>query len=230
MEEVLRRLLAVTAGTFIDVGVNLGQTLLKVAAIDPDRVYLGFEPNPMCVAYVQKLIEINGLDHHTVIPAGLAPSPGLAVLELYEGETDSSASIVPGFRPARTPYGRKVVAVLSMKEIPSDFIPATVGVVKIDVEGAEADVVESLLPLLREKRPILLLEVLPCYDEARENRIRSQHRIERQLKSLNYSLRRIMRRSDGSYSHTELVEQIGIHSDLQMTDYIAMPVERPFPL
>ena len=45
MTEVIRRLFELKSGAFIDVGVNLGQTLLKVAAADPSRAYVGFEPN-----------------------------------------------------------------------------------------------------------------------------------------------------------------------------------------
>ena len=35
---------------FIDVGMNVGQTLLKVASLDPERHFIGFEPNP-CVTW-----------------------------------------------------------------------------------------------------------------------------------------------------------------------------------
>ena len=38
-------------GTFVDVGVNLGQTLLAVKSIGEDWDYLGFEPNPCCLFY-----------------------------------------------------------------------------------------------------------------------------------------------------------------------------------
>ena len=62
MSEVIQRLFKLKSGAFIDVGVNLGQTLLKVAAIDPGRAYVGFEPNPACVDYVWKLIETNNLE------------------------------------------------------------------------------------------------------------------------------------------------------------------------
>src|SRR5690348_5369770 len=43
-------------GAFVDVGVNVGHTLVKVKAADPGREYIGFEPNPQCLTYVQHLI------------------------------------------------------------------------------------------------------------------------------------------------------------------------------
>ena len=41
---------------FIDVGVNVGQTLLKLKSISSEINYLGFEPNPNCVNYLKNLI------------------------------------------------------------------------------------------------------------------------------------------------------------------------------
>lgn len=47
----------ITSGTFIDVGVNIGQTLIKVKnSFNSSINYLGFEPNPNCVNYCYKLI------------------------------------------------------------------------------------------------------------------------------------------------------------------------------
>jgi hypothetical protein len=41
-------------GTFVDVGANLGQTLGKVLAVDPDRSYVGFEPQIGACHYIDK--------------------------------------------------------------------------------------------------------------------------------------------------------------------------------
>ena len=59
-------------GLFVDVGVNLGQTLLKVKSIEPGRAYTGFEASTECVHYVSELIKANQFTNVTVIPVGLA--------------------------------------------------------------------------------------------------------------------------------------------------------------
>src|SRR3954454_17062558 len=38
--------MSVRGGAVVDVGVNVGQTVLKVRMARPDREYVGFEPNP----------------------------------------------------------------------------------------------------------------------------------------------------------------------------------------
>lgn len=69
MFELLRRLLGAQMGTFVDVGVNMGQTLLKVLLLDPTRRYVGFEPNPLCVYYANLIIQANGAKRATLCPA-----------------------------------------------------------------------------------------------------------------------------------------------------------------
>jgi hypothetical protein len=54
MVDALRRLLFLRPGAaFVDVGVNIGQTLLKLKSLAPDIVYVGFEPNPFCALYAR---------------------------------------------------------------------------------------------------------------------------------------------------------------------------------
>src|SRR5690348_7536911 len=57
MTAILRALVDLTGGTglFIDVGANIGQTLLKVKCLENDWEYMGFEPNPNCVQYLHAM-------------------------------------------------------------------------------------------------------------------------------------------------------------------------------
>ena len=57
MIDVMKIVLPIESGKFIDVGVNIGQTLLKLRCVSNEYDYIGFEPNPQCVSYVNKLIK-----------------------------------------------------------------------------------------------------------------------------------------------------------------------------
>ena len=141
MVELLVRLLPVRAGTFCDCGVNIGQTLISVKAVDPTRRYIGFEPNPGCVAYVEKLIAINRLSDILIVPVGLAEASGLRKLQLYHGTTvDSKASLVDNFRPGQSIEAIKLVPVMQFDDMNELLSLADLGLVKIDVEGGEAEV------------------------------------------------------------------------------------------
>ena len=222
MSDVLRHLFARKSGAFIDVGVNLGQTLIKVAAIDPAREYVGFEPNPACVDYAWKLIEKNQLPY-TVIPAGVSADTTLLNLEMFRADdTDPSASIIPNFRA--NVVSRRPVLVMNPADLPEGVLPDEIAVVKIDVEGGELFVIEGLLELLQKRRPFLVVEILPAADSERMER---QEKIERHLRELDYRLYRIRRSAGESFQSFESIQTIGTHKDLESCDYVFAPREAP---
>jgi hypothetical protein len=49
MIDLLKIILPIEKERFIDVGVNIGQTLLKLRSISDNIDYIGFEPNPVCI-------------------------------------------------------------------------------------------------------------------------------------------------------------------------------------
>lgn len=224
MAEMIAHLFEVAPGAFIDVGVNLGQTLLKVAAADPSRRYIGFEPNPACADYSTELIRANQLPY-TLIPAGLGSTACVAQLQFYRQEdTDPSASLVAGFRDNRV--ASKAVVVLSLAELPKELVPDEVAIVKIDVEGGEADVLEGIKPLLRKQRPFVLVEILPAYTADNLSRIERQHQIERTLSEADYKMFRIRRDAAERFRAIEAITTIGIQDDLALSDYLMVPSER----
>ena len=95
---VIDKVLCIKSGAVVDVGVNVGQTLLKVAAIDRDIHYFGFEPNILCAAYVHRLIEKNNLENYKIFPFGLGENDESVELYLRDGQTET-ASVKKGFRP-----------------------------------------------------------------------------------------------------------------------------------
>ncbi len=72
---------------------------LEVKSIDPKENYIGFEPNPSCIMYVDELIRVNKLRNCTIVPVGLFTEDKLLNLDLYEDNlTNSGGSIIKGFR------------------------------------------------------------------------------------------------------------------------------------
>lgn len=220
MSELIQRLFKLKPGAFIDVGVNLGQTLLKVAAIDPGRAYVGFEPNPACVDYASKLIETNNLNY-TLIPAGVSNMTTLVKLEMFRtDDTDPSASIVPAFRA--NVVARRTVVVIDPEELPDGTLPEEVSIVKVDVEGAELFVIEGLRPLIERTRPSLVVEILPASEPDRAQR---QQAIERHLRDLDYRIFRILHSSHERFEGLDPIETIGLPGESDSWDYLFVPAE-----
>lgn len=157
MSGLLKALFAYTEGAFYDIGANRGQTLIKVRSIDTHRSYIGFEPNPSCLFYLQQLIACNNWTNTTLIPAGIHTDDGLWILS-GDNDTDGGATVIEECKkPSATVT--KLVPLFSYTTIRRNLPKQTVAIIKIDVEGAELEVMSSLSDLINEQRPILIMEI-----------------------------------------------------------------------
>jgi FkbM family methyltransferase len=226
MEEVLEKLVKIRKGSFLDVGANVGQTLLKIKSIEPAIRYYGFEPNPTCVFYLNQLIEKNGFSDVTVFPVAIADKPKITQLNFfYESDTDSAASMIENFRPNKDVYKKVFVPCFSVGEL-KDFVDiSSISILKVDVEGAELEVLEGLLPLLQETRPFVVMEILPVYKKDNFERLNRQERIQRLVAKNNYKIFRIQKHNEHLQSF-ELITDIGIHANDDWCDYVLCPQER----
>jgi FkbM family methyltransferase len=149
-----------TDGFFVDVGVNLGQTLIQLRQVDSERPYLGFEPNPDYLHYVFSVTRQNGITNVELLAAGLGETTGVLSLYLPRGRsTDSTATLFKDLRPDRRHQSRQV-RIFKAGQLTRLIAGRPIGVVKIDVEGAELEVIKGLLDVLREGRPAVMCEVL----------------------------------------------------------------------
>lgn len=227
MTDLLGKVLQEQHGAFLDVGVNVGQTLIKVKALDQHREYIGFEPNPVCAFYVQELIKQNKFENCTLLPVGLFIEDCVLSLDLFSDDvTDSSASLIDNFRPDHKIHSRVFVPVFRFDSLAKLAGSESIGIVKIDVEGAELEVVKSLLKVIQRDKPLILIEVLPVYSDKNAFRMDRQNELEKIFADTGYAILRVEKTSANTYSGLKRVEKIGIHSDLTQCDYVIVPNEQ----
>jgi FkbM family methyltransferase len=224
LDATLAKLLDHADGAFVDVGVNLGQSLLKVKTLRPSIRYVGFEPNPICVAYVRDLVAVNRLQDVVIAPFGLSNRAStLSLFTRPDDDTDSSATVVPGLFKSQDSWTRTNVVVLKGDEALSSLQVGPVSVIKIDVEGAELEVVQGLADTLARYRPAILCEVLPTYSGADGRRAFREPRIQalvETIRSLDYRLFRLMPTGDVIPLRT-----IEPHGNSSLTNYAFVPSE-----
>jgi FkbM family methyltransferase len=194
--------------------MNLGQTVLKVKSIDPEINYIGFEPNVVCVNYLYKLIKLNNITNIKVIPIGLSSSNSLITL-FADNEFASGASVIKGFRK-----NQKIKFNYNIPVFSGDYIRKYVhdkwDIVKIDVEGFEADVILGIETLIESDKPTIICEVLPNYGNSESDRYKRQSKLEQLLIKLNYSIYRI----DESNVNLVRIDTIGLFDSMEMTNYL----------
>lgn len=160
---------------FVDVGVNVGQTLLKVKSVSAEMDYIGFEPNPLCIFYINNLIKSNKFGDCRIIPVGLSDSTDLGTLHFFNNSlVDSSATLIPDFRPVNKIDRTEYVPVFGLEQIKDKVGLLDFSILKIDVEGAELEVLKSFRCSIEKAKPIILIEILPVYDMENTSRLERQ--------------------------------------------------------
>jgi FkbM family methyltransferase len=218
MTETLFGLRPLFNGYFVDVGVNLGQTLLKAHAVFDEFNYIGFEPNPSCVSYVQEIIRQNRFQKAAVLPIAVGEKTEMLKLVFFvPDKNDSSATIIENFRPYSVTDHYIFVPVFDIRKL-THFLPnKPFSILKIDVEGAEMDVLVGLNEWISSYCPLILIEILPVYTVENQARLDRQNKIEELLKAWNYKIARIKKKDLVSL---ENIETFGIHSNIEDCDYL----------
>lgn len=224
MSTLLRRLepfIHQPNGIFVDVGVNIGQTLLKLRSVYRDFRYVGFEPNPCCVSYVEQLIKANSFIDVKLYPVGISEQPAILELQFFgEGAVDSCASLVNEFRPEEKVIKRIQVPVFPTHDL--DF-GGVVRCLKIDVEGAELEVMRGCLDFVRRDRPVILMEILPTYQAGNTMRIDRQQALEAIMSDLDYACLRVRKDASNDLESLQSLNAIEVHGDLTLADYVWVP-------
>jgi FkbM family methyltransferase len=148
---------------FIDVGANIGYYTCLACFLD--KKVLAFEPQQQNLACLIDNLHINNWSSRAeVFPIGLGENPG--ILTLF-GASGPSASLINGWAGYSNRY-KKMIPINTMDNILSGRNLDNTITIKIDVEGAEYNVLKGAIKTLnRTIKPIWFLEI--CLDEFHPN-------------------------------------------------------------
>jgi FkbM family methyltransferase len=133
--------------TVLDVGAHVGYyTVLSAVLVGPSGAVWSFEPNPVNAGFLRRHAEINGLRQVRVTQAAVADAEGTARFDFGTGSGTGHLSS-DGAIEVRTLRLDDVCAANSI-------VPRAV---KIDVEGAEAAVLEGFAATIDAARPVIFL-------------------------------------------------------------------------
>lgn len=216
-------------GCLVDVGVNVGETLLDLRATS-SRGYLGVEANPASAAYVQELIDANGWTDTTIVGVALGAEPGIVpLLRTPHDAIDSSGSVLPSLRPERKTRTTHVPS-LPFCVVWRALGEPAIGAVKIDVEGAELEVLRGMDDVLATRTPVIC-EVLFTDRHASLDDSRRRHQaILGLLAPHRYRVQQIVKSPDGGRVErlepiTEFPVAYWTEENKEFCDYLFTPTE-----
>lgn len=136
---------------YLDIGAWIGPTVLYGAR--RARHVWCFEPDPAAFRALSWNLELNGLENVSAFAAALSQDVGVARMAGFRGEKgDSTTSLL-------NPGGAAGSDVLTLRfdQFADSVDLSGVSLVKMDIEGAEFDVLPTLLPWLKAHRPAFYL-------------------------------------------------------------------------
>lgn len=151
----------------VDVGAHLGVFSLLAAAANPHGKVIAVEPMPDVRSRLLANVHLNAAERVEVVDAAASSSDGTAKLVFVPGVSAPSSSGLNAafFGGVKTDSVSvptlRLDTMLSSLGVPLD----DVGLLKIDVESHEPDVILGMGPLL-SRGPTLMVEVLPESDTA----------------------------------------------------------------
>lgn len=140
----------------LDVGGNVGQIALLMAKRVPQGMVHVFEPSSDNFRRLQSNVRLNSFTN--IITNHAAVSNQAATIEIFAPRTYNTGAI--SIYPDRSwEMDSETVSAIRLDDYSRDQNLAAIALIKIDVEGAEMDVLEGAIGLLQNQRPVVLMEV-----------------------------------------------------------------------
>lgn len=171
-----------------------------------------------------ELIKINQIKNAELIPFGIAEKNGVEVLHFFDGDgSDSAASIISTHNDESKIKKTIYVPVANCETIAQKVNLSNTGIIKIDVEGAELEVLNSMSTLIKETQSFIILEVLPPYSAENRQRVDRQEKIFEFIKAQDYLLYRIEINSNNHLDGFKLMPNFEIHGNMHQTNFVLVP-------
>ncbi|MDR1477857.1 MAG: FkbM family methyltransferase [Planctomycetaceae bacterium] len=141
----------------IDGGGLIGDTAMIFAELPVKKVYV-FEPNPDTFRILEKNISLNsqvlGENIQKITPVSLALGKSCGSTTLYSnGSCDGGTSVHS--RKSAKEYDVSVTSI-------DDYVQKNslnVGLIKLDVEGEESNVIEGAIETIKTQKPLLIISI-----------------------------------------------------------------------
>lgn len=154
-ETTLLRSVTPRGGTFIDVGANIGYfTLLASRWVGPSGRVYALEPVSATHVRLQRNLVLNAIGNVTAVKAGASSAPGTGEIGL-ESDAGHSHLLTASTQSVR----QETITLTTVDDLVASNALDRVDVLKIDVEGADFEVLLGAEKTLRTYQPVVLMEV-----------------------------------------------------------------------
>lgn len=154
--------LAESSETVLDVGAHVGLYALLASTERPDTTTIAFEPVPRNLRYLRANVARNEVPNLRVEEAAVGAVDGSITLRVPRTlRLPATASVLTGHDHGDGDGMESIsVPVVSIDRYVQEHHLGTIDLLKIDVEGAEADVLRGAAGTIARHRPAIVCEIL----------------------------------------------------------------------
>jgi FkbM family methyltransferase len=154
--------LARDAKLIVDAGANIGLFSLLAARANPTARIFAFEPAPEVFAALQRNVGLNGASRVVCVRAALGDETGMTGIFTPIGKVDTIGSAQIGHRVGWTegPWQCEYVPVVGLDTFWATHNLPPLDLLKVDVEGAEEQVLAGARGIIAKHRPDIVCELL----------------------------------------------------------------------
>lgn len=141
----------------IDLGANIGDTVIYFKDLYPKSTIFAFEPHPLAFKHLQKNVALNNFKSIKLFNEAIGYKKGLLTLSDNQENVFNSASIIDdqNIHNSKNQVKFKVhVNKLSSYPVISNL--KKVDLIKMDVEGSESEILDDIKDILMKTKKIIL--------------------------------------------------------------------------
>jgi FkbM family methyltransferase len=202
--------------TFVDVGANIGYyTLVAAQLVGPEGAVHAFEPNIEVADRLERNVRLNGLANTRVYRQAMAGRTGeVSFYASAVNENSGISSIFPGSGLGVA----KIVPAVSLDDFSVGLSGRRIDLLKMDIEGAELQVIEGGRRVLETTNaPALLFESVDV-----KRLLPTLVDLGYRIKRLHYTL------GEGLDLRDPLSPEAGLFDEYEAPNYFASKEERAF--
>ena len=184
--------------TVLDIGSHIGHHSLGFSQLvgKKGKIY-AFDPNPYNLERLEIIVKKNSINNIKICNLGISDTTGKSDFNFSSNVDDmtSSGGFVGG---TQTPlsdsiyinagFKKKKISLTTLDEFVNENELDNLSIIKIDVEGHEANVLNGGIEVLKKTSPIILVEI---------HTIKAMYDVDRIMKDIGYSSHIIYQEEDG---------------------------------
>ncbi len=150
-----------SASHVLELGANVGYYTVQGAVANPTCRYVAVEPHPDSAAIVRRNLELNGIENVELVEAAAVGDAAVDRVELAIPDQDLYTTPAGAFiRSDGEGVGHiSAERTVTVKTVAIADLIRGVDLLKLDIEGHEAEVLEPIFDVLCDTKPTIFLEV-----------------------------------------------------------------------